>query len=237
VRRFKTGDRVFGSAGLNFGTNAEYITLPEDGDLAPIPANMTAEEAATVPFGGRDALHFLRKANIRDGQRVLIIGAGGSIGTYAIQLAKYYGAEVTAVDSSPKLEMLRSLGAKHVIDYETEEVYKRGVTYDVIFDVVGKSSYRRCLRLLSKNGFYLLANPHLVHKLRGIATSIIRGKTVVSAVSNPTAEDLIFLKGLIESGNLVSVIDRKYPLERTAEAHAYVDTGQKKGNVVITILK
>lgn len=240
VRRFKAGDRVFGSAGLSFGANAEYTCLPEEpgeaeGVLAIIPANMTYEEAATVPFGGLDALHFLRQANIQDGEKVLINGAGGSIGTFAIQLAKYYGAEVIGVDSADKLDMLRSIGADRVIDYRQEDFTKSGETYDVIFDVVGKSSFFRSLQSLKQNGYYLLANPRLKHMVRGPLASMRSGKKVILQPASHKTEDLMFLKELIEAGEIKSIIDRRYPLEQTAEAHRYIETGQKKGNVVITV--
>ena len=189
------------------------------------------------PFllGDSNALHFLRKGNIQSGQKVLINGAGGSIGTFAVQLAKYFGAEVTAVDSTGKLDMLRSIGADHVIDYTQEDFTKNGETYDVIFDVVGKSSFSGSVRSLKQNGHYLLANPALSQSVRGRWTSMTSSKKVISGTADYKTEDLIFLKELIEAGKIKSVIDRRYPLEQIAEAHRYVETGQKKGNVVIAI--
>jgi NADPH:quinone reductase-like Zn-dependent oxidoreductase len=240
VKRLKVGDQVFGSAGMGFGANAEYICLPEEpremqGGVAIKPANMIFEEAATVPFGGRDALHFLRKGNIQSGQKILINGAGGSIGTFAVQLAKYYGAEVTAVDSTAKLDMLRSIGADQVIDYTQEDFTKRGETYDVIFDVVGTISFSRSERSISQNGTYLLANPMGSQMVRGPWTRMTSNKKVIMETASGTIADLIFLRGLIEEGKIRTVIDRRYPLEQTAEAHRYVEKGHKKGNVVITV--
>ena len=240
VKRFRKGDQVFAHAGFGMGAYAEYKCLPEepkgmDGLLAIKPVNMTYEEAAAVPTGGLNALHFLRKGNIQSGQKVLINGAGGSIGTFAIQLAKYFGAEVTGVDSTGKLDMLRSIGADQVIDYTQEDFTKRGGIYDVIFDVVGKSSFSGSIRSLKKNGFFLIANPRLSKMVRGLWTSMRSSKKVISGTSSPKTQDLIFLKELVEAGKIKSVIDRRYPLEQTAEAHRYVETGQKKGNVVITL--
>jgi NADPH:quinone reductase-like Zn-dependent oxidoreductase len=240
VKRLKEGDQVFGSAGLGFGTNAEYICLPEEpgemeGGVTIKPANMTYEEAATVPFGGRDALHFLRKGNIQSGQKVLINGAGGSIGTFAIQLAKYFGAEVTAVDSTAKLDTLRSIGADQVIDYTQEDFTERGEIYDVIFDVVGTISFSRSRGSIKPNGTYLLANPMRSQMVRGPWTRMTSSKKVIMETSSGTIEDLIFLRELIEAGKIKTVIDRRYPLEQIAEAHRYVETGQKTGNVVITV--
>jgi NADPH:quinone reductase-like Zn-dependent oxidoreductase len=235
VTLFKKGDAVFGAAGLRFGTNAEYRCLPQTGFVAIKPSNMTYEEAATIPFGGRDALHFLRKASIQPGQKVLINGAGGSIGTYAVQLAKYFGAEVTGVDSAGKLDVVRSIGADHVIDYAQDDFTQNGQTYDVIFDTVGKRSFSRSLQSLTPNGCYLLANPSLSDMFRAAWTSRTGSRKVIFEAASPGTDDLIFLKGLIEAGKLKAVIDRRYPLEQTADAHRYVDTGQKTGSVVITV--
>ncbi|MBA2345853.1 MAG: NAD(P)-dependent alcohol dehydrogenase [Rubrobacter sp.] len=234
VKQFRNGDQVFASTGLGLGTHAEYTCLPESGMLAIKPANMTYEEAAAVPLGGLNALHFLRKGNVQSGQKVLINGAGGSIGTFAVQLARYFGAEVTAVDSTGKLDMLRSIGADHVIAYTQEDFTRNGETYDVIFDVVGKSSFTRSVRSLKHNGRYLLANPRPSQMVRGLWTSRSSKKVIFGAASEKN-EDLIFLKDLIEAGKIQSVIDRRYPLEHIAEAHRYVDTGHKKGNVVIAV--
>jgi NADPH:quinone reductase-like Zn-dependent oxidoreductase len=240
VKRFKKGDQVFGSTGFGTGTYAEYVCLPEepgemDGVLASKPANMTYEEAAAVPVGGLEASHFLRKADIQSGQKVLINGAGGSIGTIAIQLAKYFGAEVTAVDSTGKLDMLRSIGADHVLDYTRKDFTQSGECYDVIFDIVGKGSFSGCMRSLKQNGHYLLANPRLSHMVRGPWASKRSSKTVIIGAASHKTQDLIFLKELIEAGKIKTVIDRRYPLEQTAEAHRYVETGHKKGNVVISL--
>ena len=235
VTLFNPGDQVFGSAGLQFGANAEYICLPEEGAVATKPANMTYEEAASVPFGGRDALHFLRKGNVRSGQKILINGAGGSIGTFAVQLAKHLGAEVTAVDSTEKLDMLRSIGADQVVDYTQEDFTKNGETYDVIFDVVGKISLSPGDRSLKQNGTFLSANPGLSQMVGGLWTRIRSDKNVVMQTASPTPKDLIFLRELIEAGKIKSVIDKSYPLEQIVQAHRYVETGQKKGNLVITV--
>ncbi|MFA9490825.1 MAG: NAD(P)-dependent alcohol dehydrogenase [Anaerolineales bacterium] len=240
VKLFKEGDQVFGSAGMGFGANAEYICLPAkpgemEGGVAKKPANMTYEEAACVPFGGRDALHFLRKGNVQEGQKILINGAGGTIGTFGVQLAKYYGAEVTAVDSTAKLDMLRSIGADHVVDYTQEDFTKNGEIYDVLFDVVGKMSMSRSKRSLRQNGTYLLANPMRAQIVTGPWTRMTSNNKVIMQTSSPAIADLNFLRGLIEEGKLKAIIDRTYPLEQTAEAHRYVEKGGKKGNVVITV--
>lgn len=231
----RKGERVFGSSGLGFGTNAEYKCLPAHGALEIAPDNLSYEEAASVPFGGRDALHFLRKANLRPGTKILINGAAGSIGTFGVQLAKHFGAEVTAVDGAEKLEMLRSIGADHVIDYAREDFTRTGKSYDVIFDVVGKSSFSGSLRSLAPDGHYLLANPGLPHMLRGAWTSMTTKRTVVSEPASGTTEDLVFLRELIEGGNIRPVMDRSYSLERIVEAHEYLETGAKQGNVAITV--
>ena len=240
VTLFKKGDQVFGAAGLNFGAAAEYICLPErpgemEGGVAIKPANMTYEQAAAVPFGGRDALHFLRKGNVQSGQKILINGAGGSIGTFAVQLAKYFGAEVTGVDSTEKLDMLRSIGADHVIDYTREDFSQSGEVYDVIFDVVGKISFSPNAESLKQDGIYITANPRLPQMVQGLWTSMRSSKKVVMETASGTIEDLVFLRRLVEEGKIRSVIDRCYPLEQSAEAHRYVETGRKQGNIVITV--
>lgn len=220
------------------GTYTEYKCLPEEpeeGALALKPANMTYEEAAPVPVGGLEALCLVRKGNIRNEHKVLINGAGGTIGTFTVQLARYYGAEVTAVDSTEKLEMLLSLGANRVIDYTQEDFTKSGQLYDTIFDVIGKGSFSGCIRSLKKNGRYLIANPGLSQMIQGRWTSMTGSKKVMFGAGTPKTENLLFLKELIETGNLKSVIDKNYPLEQTAEAHRYIETEHKKGNVVITI--
>ena len=238
IKRFKNGDQVFGSSGLGFGANAEFICLPEEpeeGALAIKPANMTYEQAAAVPVGGLTALHFIRKGNIQSGQKVLINGAGGTIGTFAVQLARYFEAEVTGVDSTGKLDMLRSIGADQVIDFTQEDFTTGGEIYDFILDVVGKSSFSGSIRSLKQNGRYLIANPGLSQMVRGRWTSMTSSKKVIFGAAYPKTEDLIYLKELIEAGKIKSVIDRRYPLEQIPEAHRYVETGGKKGHVVITV--
>ena len=246
VRRFREGDQVFAATGfLGMGGCAEYICLPEEpeeGALATKPANMTYEEAAAVPVGGLEALGFLRQGNIQSGQKVLINGAGGTIGPFAVQLAKYFGARVTGVDSTGKLDMLRRIGADQVIDYTQEDYAKSGETYDFILDVVGKGSFSGSIRSLKKNGRYLIANPGLSQMIRRRWTSMTSslpgrqtGKEVIFGAAYPKTEDLVFLKELIEAGKIESVLDRRYPLEQVAEAHRYVEAGQKTGNVIITV--
>lgn len=235
VKQFKVGDQIFAATGVAMGAYAQYTCLPADGVLSLKPSNMSYEEAAAIPTGGLEALHFLRKATVTSGESVLINGAAGSIGTAAVQLAKYFGAHVTAVDSTEKLAMLRSVGADQVIDYTQEDFTKNGQTYDVIFDVVGKSSFSRSLNSLKPKGCYLLANPKLSQMFRGRWISRMGSKKVIAGAADQKAEDLLFLKELIEAGKLKTVIDRRYPLAQAAEAHRYAETGQKMGNVVLTV--
>ena len=236
VKRFQTGQQVYGTPEPALGAHAEYICIPEDGVLAEKPANMTYEEAATVTLAGHTALYFIRdQGNVQAGQKVLINGASGGVGTFAGQLAKYYGAEVTGVCSTRNVELVKSLGADHVIDYTREDFTQSGETYDVIFDAVSKSSFLRCRGSLKKGGLYLATLPKLAVLLHMVWTSKFGDKKVKNGSREATVEDLHFFKELIEAGKLRTVIDRRYPLEQTAEAFRYVEKGHKKGNVVITV--
>jgi len=236
VKLFRKGDQVFGYRGSSFGANAEYLCMPEDGCVAIKPANMTYEEAAAVPYGALMALTILRKVNIQSGQKVLINGASGGIGSAAVQLAKsHFGAEVTGVCSTPRLELVKSLGADKVIDYTKEDFTTSGETYDLIFDILGKSSFSRCKSSLKQNGRYLLASFKMRQLFQMLWTKIIGSKKVICALATDKTEDLIFIKELVEAGKIKTVIDRCYPLEQIAEAHSYVEKGLKKGHVVITV--
>ncbi len=210
--------------------------LPEDGSLAIKPANVTYEEAASIPFGGSTSLHFLNKANITKGQKVLVYGASGSLGTAAIQLAKYFGAEVTGICSTANLELVKSLGADQVIDYTKEDFTKSGQTYDIIFDTIGTSPFSGCIKSLNEKGIYLRAvHMTLLPVVRGLLTSMLSSKKVIGGLAIERKENIVFLKNLIESGKFKPAIDRIYPFEQVAEAHRHVDTGHKKGNVVVTV--
>ncbi|MFN2184058.1 MAG: NAD(P)-dependent alcohol dehydrogenase [Anaerolineae bacterium] len=236
VKRYREGDQVFGRPDPALGAHAEYICIAEDGVLAAKPDNMTFEEAACLPLAANTALYFIRDlGKIHAGQTVFINGASGGIGTFAVQLAKYYGAEVTGVCSTANVEMVKSLGADKVIDYTREDFTASGEVYDVVFDVVSKTSYARCKDLLKKNGLYLAALPTLAIVLQTIWTSMVGDKKVKFGDAAGKAENLVFLKELVEAGKLRSVIDRRYPLEQIAEAFRYAETGHKKGNVVITV--
>ncbi|MDQ0058699.1 NAD(P)-dependent alcohol dehydrogenase [Paenibacillus harenae] len=215
VTRFKKGDRIFAMTGMHFGAYAEYICLSEDAVMAHIPDNTTYAEASAVSFGGTTSLHFLRKGQIRSGQKVAVYGASGSVGTSAVQLAKHFGAEVTGICSADNIELVKSLGADKVIDYTKRNFAELGETYDLIFDAVGKSSKADCLKALTPGGKFVT----------------VEGQ----GVAKEKVEDMLLIKKLLETGQLKSVIDRRYPLENIREAHRYVEQGHKKGNVVITV--
>jgi NADPH:quinone reductase-like Zn-dependent oxidoreductase len=234
VTKFKKGDQVFAPCLLRLGAYAEYKCLPESYPVLK-PASLTYEEAATIPTGGINGLDFLRAGNVQAGESILINGAGGSIGTYALQVAKTLGAKVTCVDSAEKLDMLRSIGADRVIDYRQEDFTKNGETYDVIIDVIGQSPFSRSIRSLKPKGRYVLGNPSIASSIRARWTRMTMGKKVIVAIARYKPEYYTFLKELMEAGKLKSVIDRRYPLEQLAEAHRYVEAGYKKGNVVITV--
>ena len=234
VKRFKEGDEVFAASLVGFGAYAEYKCLPEDGPVTLKPSNLTYEEAAAIPIGARTALFFLRKANIQSGQKVLIYGASGSVGTYAIQIAKYFGANVTGVCSTTNLELVKSLGADKVIDYTAEDFSSTGETYDVIFEAVNKSSFSACMKSLKKDGTYI--NIAALPGVRMLWTKLTSSKKLILGQNSPeTSEALNFLKELVETGKLKVVIDRYYAIEDIVEAHRYVEKGHKKGNVVINV--
>lgn len=234
---FKKGDLVLCGTGIALGANAEYICLKEKGAIVLKPANMTFEEAASVPFGATTSLFFLRdKGHIQEGQKVLIYGASGALGTYAVQLAKYFGTEVTAVCSGKNIELVKSLGADHVFDYTKEDFTKTGETYDIIFDTVGKTSFSKCKNSLKEKGVYLTPVAGVLQFAKMMSTSVRDGKKLIGGMAPMRKEDLLFLKGLIEDGKVKSVIDRSYPLDQMAAAHRYVETGHKHGSVVITLI-
>ena len=237
VTRFHVGDEVFGGTGLTTGAHAEYVCVPENGFLETKPVNMAFEEAAAVIFGGFSALGFLRKAKIQAGQNVLIYGASGSVGVFAVQLAKHFGARVTAVCSTANLDLVKCLGADEVVDYTREDFSKAGRVYDIVFDTVGKSGLSRILKSLKRGGSYVvIAPPPSLADLLGTLWAAITGAAkVVSGLPGVTAADLSLLKELIEAGKLRTVIDRRYSLDEIVEAHRYAEAGHKKGHVVIVV--
>jgi NADPH:quinone reductase-like Zn-dependent oxidoreductase len=236
VLKFKKGDQVFGTTRLLFGAYGEYVCLPANYTIVQKPHNMSFIEAAAVPLGGLNALHFMRKANIRNGEKVLVNGAGGSIGTFAVQIAKAMGAEVTAVDSTIKEEMLRRIGADHFFDYTKEDFTKSGQTYDVIFNMVARSSYSKCVKSLNPKGRYLIGNPRLSDMLRSILTSKFTDKIATFAFAGEREEELLALKEMIEAGKIKSIVDKIYPPEQAAEAHRRVETEQRLGIVIIHLI-
>ncbi|MGG0186013.1 NAD(P)-dependent alcohol dehydrogenase [Bacillus rhizoplanae] len=235
VKRFKEGDQVFAATLAGFGAYAEYKCLPEDGAVSTKPSNITYAEAAAIPIGARTALYFLRKANIQSRQRVLVYGASGSVGSYAVQIAKHFGANVTGVCSTTNLEWVKSLGADQVIDYTTEDFSRIDEKYDVIFEAVNKSSFSACMKLLKKDGTYINVTEPLP-SFRMLWTKLTsRRKLLLSRNPPETSEELDFLKELVEKGKLKVVIDKYYEFEEIVEAHRYVEKGHKKGNVVIFV--
>jgi NADPH:quinone reductase-like Zn-dependent oxidoreductase len=235
VKRFKSGDQVFAYDITKFSTYAEYTCLPENSAIAFKPSTVTYEEAAAIPFGGITALHFLKQGKIYSGQHVLIYGASGSVGTFAVQLAKHFGAIVTGVCSTTNVALVKSLGADQVIDYTKEDFTSSGETYDMLFDAVGKTSFPGCLKALKKDGVYLqpVAPPAL--SIQMLWAGVTSSRTLIGGTATPKTEDLVYLKELVEAGKIKPVIERCYPLEQIVEAHRHVDQGHKKGDVVITV--
>ncbi|MCL4706334.1 NAD(P)-dependent alcohol dehydrogenase [bacterium] len=235
VSRFKVGDQVFAFSGAGMGCHAEYKCMPEDGAVALKPANLTHDEAAAISFGGTTALNFFRRGKLQSGEKVLVNGASGGVGTAAVQLAKHFGADVTGVCSTANVELVRSLGANHVIDYTKEDFTRNGETYDVIVDIAGTAPFSRSKGSLKERGRLLLVLGGLPDMLQIPWISMTSSKRVIAGPAAERAEDLRFLAKLAETGEFKPVIGRRYPFEQIAEAHRYVDTGHKKGNVVITL--
>lgn len=235
VKHFKVGDFVFGHIDMSFGAYAEYKCLPENASMALKPANVSHQEAAVIPFGGVTAWHFLKKTAIKSGQKVLVVGASGAVGSAAVQLAKSQGAIVTGVCSTANMDLVKSLGADQVIDYTKTDFTQQGETYDVIFDTVKAISVSGSLKSLNKNGIMILSAAGMSEMLQGLWISMTSSKKVITGVISHNAADIVFLKELIEAGQLKPVIDRTYSLEQIVEAHAYAEQGLKKGNVAIAI--
>ncbi|HEU4521425.1 MAG TPA: NAD(P)-dependent alcohol dehydrogenase [Thermoanaerobaculia bacterium] len=235
VTRFKVGDAVFAFPGLKMGSYVEYKCMPEDGPLAAKPENLTFDEAAAISFGGTTALDFLRRGKLKRGEKVLVNGASGAVGTAAVQLARHFGAEVTAVCSAGNADLVKSIGANRVIDYAKEDFTENGETYDVIVDTAGTAPFSRCRKSLNDGGRLLLVLGGLADMLKAPWVSMTGNKRIVAGTAAGRAEDLRYLADLARSGEFKPVIDRRYPFERMAEAHAYVDTGRKRGNVVVTL--
>jgi NADPH:quinone reductase-like Zn-dependent oxidoreductase len=235
VTKYKAGDQVFGSTGFNCGAYAEYTCLPEDGIFTLKPENISHTEASTIPFGGTTALYFIRKAHVQNGYKVLVYGASGAVGTAAVQLAKFFGAEVAAVCSTVNIDMVKSIGADYVIDYTKDDISQYRNEYDVVIETVNKLPYPDCIKLLKKKGALILAAAGFSDMLRGVITSLTSKRRIISGVVNEKKEDMEFLRELIEKGLYKPVIDRTYPLEQIVEAHRYVERGHKRGNVAVDI--
>lgn len=235
VTDLQPGDPVYGATGLRFGAYGEYVALPASNTIVAKPTNMSFEEAAAVPLGGLNALHFMRCAEVRPGEKVLINGAGGSIGAHGVQIAKAMGAEVVGVDCSIKEDFIRRLGADHFIDYEKESFTASGQKYDVIFDMVAGSSYGACIAALNDNGRYLSGNPRLSTMLRSFLTNRFSNKSATFAFARETREELLALKTMIEEGKIVSIVDKVFSMKQAAEAHRLVETEQRVGAIVIQV--
>ena len=238
VKNYKVNDEVFGSAGFAFGTYAEYICISEDGVIALKPENISFQQAAAVTFGGLTALHFLRLGQIEKGKKILVYGASGNCGTAAVQLARYFGAEVTGVCSTNNVELVKSIGGEKIIDYTNEDIGNYPDSFDIVFDTVGKSPFGKSVSSLKEKGYYLRLvhmNPAVV--LAGFFTRLTKGKKVIGGTAVEKKEDLDFLRGLLISGDFIPVIDREFPIDKISEAHTYVDTGRKKGSVVINVAR
>jgi len=235
VTRFQVGQRVFAFSDMAMGCHAEYLCLPEDGMVGATPPGLTDETAAALCFGGTTALDFLRRARVRPGETLLVNGASGAVGTAVVQLARHAGAEVTGVCSTANLELVRSLGATQVIDYTRDDFSRNGETYDVIVDTVGTAPFSRCRRSLPKGGRLLLVLAGLPDMLKGLWVSLTSGRSVIAGPATVKRDDLLTLAALAEAGAFQPVIDRIYPFEQIVEAHRYVDTGRKKGNVIISV--
>jgi NADPH:quinone reductase-like Zn-dependent oxidoreductase len=236
VKKFKVGDQVFAFSGASMGCHAEYRCMPEDGEVVPKPANLTYDEAAALSFGGTTACSFFRRAGLQSGEKVLVNGASGGVGTAAVQLAKHFGADVTGVCSTANVELVKSLGANRVVDYTKEDFTKNGETYDVIVDTAGTAPFSRSKGSLKERGRLLLVLGGLPDLLRVPWVSMTSRRKVIAGPAAVSVEDLHFLAKLADAGEFKPVIDRRYPLEQIAAAHRYVDTGRKKGNVIITLV-
>ena len=238
VTLFKPGDQIFGTTGFTFGAYAEYVCIPEDGSITHKPTNLSFGESAVIPVGTDTALFFLRtQGNVQSGQKVLIYGASSSVGSYGVQLAKYLGAEVTAVCSTSNLEWVKDLGADHMIDYTKEDFTQSGETYDAIFDAVGKLSLFGSMKSLKEGGVFLDAVHMMRRGVQAKFAAMRSSKRILGGTATGLVEDLVYMKELVEAGKMKPVIDRTYPLEEVAAAHRYVETGRKKGNVIITVVE
>lgn len=235
VKNYKVGDSVFGHTDMSFGTYAEYICLPENASIAFKPANISHMEAAVIPFGGVTALHFIKKAMIQSGQKVLIVGASGSVGSAAVQLAKSFGAVVTGICSTANIDLVKSIGADKVIDYTKEDFTQNGEIYDLIIDTVNTVSVACALKALNTKGKMILSAAGMLQMLQGLWISMTSSRKVITGVVRHKAADIVFLKELVEAGKFKAVIDRTYPLEQISEAHAYAEKGHKRGNIIIKI--